>query len=169
MKKLIITIALSLLPTFCVAATLDQVLAGHNNHNQEVEIAFEDLPKLHPTLARCLAVTIEVNGKFFILIDKSNKNAPKEALYALVAHEATHAEDSEDSINEEVVAFTQNCKYWEIYVVGNPKLLKDKSRLVKNLNYALALYLKGNRTDKYLRPFVEDLYRGYPQTSPGFE
>lgn len=168
MKKLLTLIIILLIQVPVFGATLDDVLNFHNSKGEPVRIMFEDLGKLNKALKGCFGVSVLVKGTHYILLDKSIKNEPTEAIMAVVAHEAIHTEDMADSIEEEIAAFTQETIYWQECTKKNPELLFKQSPLLDNLNYLLFLYLKGGSTDQYIRPFVKELYKGYPATSPGY-
>lgn len=108
--------------------------------------------------------------KLYIYINKKHQDAPKEALAALLAHEAIH-QDELNSLNEETYAWTLEAAVWTQLSEDNPGILKISHPLVERENVIKKLFEKGEYTNTYIRKFVisNKGYQNLPERSPGFE
>ena len=99
-----------------------------------------------------------------------HKDAPKEALAAVLAHEAIH-QDELNSLNEETYAWTLEAVVWAQMLENNPEVANVSHPLVDRENLINKLFVKGNYTDEYIRKsVVSNLgYQNLPSRSPGFE
>ena len=110
------------------------------------------------------------SNKLYIYINKKHQDAPKEALAALLAHEAIH-QDELNSLNEETYAWTLEAAVWTQLSEEKPELQKISHPLVERERVIKKLFEKGNYTSAYIRKFVisNKGYQNLPERSPGFE
>ena len=109
-------------------------------------------------------------NKLNIYINEKHKDAPPEALAALLSHEAIH-QDEENSLNEETYAWTLEAAVWTQLTEDNPSLEKISHPLVERENVLKKLFLRGNQTSEYIHKFVvtNKGYQNLPERSKGFE
>lgn len=145
-------------------------ILGNNQSRKVIRLEFKNLAKLSPQYKNCDALGWKRNHQLYIYINPKHTNAPKEALCALIAGRTLH-DDEENSINEEVESMMIEAMTWDYFVGQNPLLENQKSDLVKRENAIRKCFIKGNKTDKYIRKIVKtnSVYQGLPETSPGFE
>ncbi len=109
-------------------ATID-VLVRKN-----IKVQFTDLGMMSPSYIRYNALAAKDNrGNIYIFIDNKHKDAPAEAIAALLTHEAVH-QDDQSSINEETVAWTNEARFWTKVTAQNENLKTIPSALVTRLN-----------------------------------
>lgn len=147
-----------------------KAILGNNLTKKPIKIEFKDLSAINPVYANFDALGWKKRGKLYIYINEKHKDAPKEALAALLAHEALH-QDELNSLNEEIYAWTMEAAVWTQLSDENPKLMEISHPLVTRENVIKKLFLKGNYTNKYIRKFVitNKGYQNLPERSPGFE
>jgi hypothetical protein len=170
MKKTLISILTSILLLSPVnAATLQEVLEGHNHKGQSVIVMFDDCKNYGCPDA--MGITFVHNNQIYVILDKSLKTND-DVILAILSHEALHTDSMipriKDSINEETEAFIVHSKYWLEVIKKHPEYLDSKDDNIQFLNYCAYLYLKGKMTDKYLRPFVAKIYKELPKSSTLF-
>jgi hypothetical protein len=148
------------------AATLQEVLEGHNHQGQSVIVMFDDLKNYGCPDA--LGITFVHDNQIYVILDKALKTN-EDLVFCILAHEALHTDSMipriKDSINEETQAFTVNAIYWLDVLKKHPEYLDSKDSNIQFMNYIAYLYLKGNKTDKLLRPFVKKAYKRLPNSS----
>lgn len=111
--------ALSVLAKSPSRSAID-VLLAHNG-----KVVFKDMALLGPQVATFDALSwISHSGQWVIFINERHKDAPPEALAALIAHEAVH-DDIHNSLQEEVVGWTQEAKTWQYFTQQNPSLASN--------------------------------------------
>lgn len=147
-----------------------KAILGDNLTSKPIKIEFKDLSTINPNYAAFDALGWKQRGKLYIYINKKHKDAPKEALAALLAHEALH-QDELNSLNEETYAWTLEAAVWTQLSDENPQLSEISHPLVERENVIKKLFIKGNYTNNYIRKFVitNKGYQNLPERSPGFE
>ena len=165
MKKLLISILTSVLLLLPVnAATLQEVLEGHNHKGQSVIVMFDDCKNYG--CPNALGITFVHNEQIYIILDKSLKSND-DVILCILSHEALHTDSMiprvKDSINEETEAFIITAQYWLQALKKHPEYIESKDENIQFLNYIGYLYLKGG--DKEIRKFVQKAYKGYPKSS----
>lgn len=147
-----------------------RAIVGDNLTKKPVKIEFKNLAELNPNYANFDALGWKKKGKLYIYINSKHKDAPKEALAALLAHEALH-QDELNSLNEETYAWTMEAAVWTQLTDENPSLMNISHPLVERENVIKKLFTKGNYTNAYIRKFVitNKGYQNLPERSPGFE
>lgn len=136
--------------------------------HKPMRILFKDMRMLNKALKNYDALSwISYQGEQVIFINEKHRNAPPEALAAMIAHEAMH-EDEFNSVNEEVAGWTFEAQTWTEMKARNPELSTIQpgtSPLVDRENKIEQEHKQGN-----LGSFVRGNpgYTGLPETSPGF-
>jgi hypothetical protein len=136
--------------------------------NKPVRVIFKDMKTIHKGLKNYDALSwISNQGEQVIFVNEKHRNAPPEALAAMLAHEAMH-NDEYNSLSEEVAGWTREAQVWMEMKAKNPAL-KDIAA------GAYPLVDRENRIEQEARhhtleSFVRNNagYRGLAETSPGF-
>lgn len=147
-----------------------KAILGDNLTQKPIKIEFKDLSTINPSYSNFDALGWKKGSKLYIYINQKHMTAPKEALAALLAHEALH-QDELNSLNEETYAWTMEAAVWTQLSEDFPDVAKISCPLVERENTIKKLFIKGNYTDKYIRKSVTSNsgYAGLPSRSPGFE
>lgn len=147
-----------------------RAILGDNLTGKPIKLEFRDLAVLNPKYADFDALGWKQKGRLHIFINIKHQYAPKEALAAVLAHEAIH-QDELNSLNEEVYCWTLEAAVWTQLTDDKPELTDISSALVSRENTIKKLFVKGNYTSKYIRKSVLSNagYQGLPSRSPGFE
>lgn len=147
-----------------------RAILGDNLTGKPIEIQFRDLSQLNEAYADFDALGWKNKGKLYIFINQKHSDAPKEALAAVLSHEAIH-QDELNSINEETYCWTLEAAVWTNFTEQNPALENINHPLVTRENTIKRLFVKGGYTDKYIRKSVLSNagYQTLPSRSPGFE
>ena len=147
-----------------------RAILGDNLTGKPIKLEFRDLSTLNPQYADFDALGWKQKGRLNIFINIKHQNAPKEALAAVLAHEAIH-QDELNSLNEEVYCWTLEAAVWTQLTDDKPELMEISSVLVDRENTIKKLFVKGGYTSKYIRKSVISNagYQGLPSRSPGFE
>lgn len=145
-------------------------ILGKNLTNKPIEIQFMNLATINPMYANFDALGWKKKKNLIIYINEKHKDAPVEALCAILAHEAIHQDES-NSINEETYAWTLEAAVWTQLTDDNPHLEQISHPLVERENVIKQLFIRGNYTSKYIHKFVVSNkgYRNLPERSYGFE
>lgn len=136
--------------------------------NKPVRIVFKDMKSVHKALKNYDALSwLSHQGQQVIFINEKHRNAPPEALAAVIAHEAMH-DDPYNSLNEEVESWQVEARVWEELKVRNLKLSQipmGQNALVDRENKIEQKHHQGELTS-----FVRSMpgYQGLQETSPGF-
>ena len=143
---------------------------GENLSEKPVTIEFANLSTFNPAYGNYDALGWKKKNRLYIYINLKHKDAPKEALASVLAHEAIH-QDELNSLNEETYAWTLEAVVWAQMLEINPEIAKIQHPLVDRENLINKLFVKGNYTDKYIRKSVTSNlgYQNLPTRSPGFE
>ena len=145
-------------------------ILGKNLTEKPIKVEFSNLSLINPIYANFDALGWKKKKKLTIYINQKHKDAPPEALAALLSHEAIH-QDEDNSINEETYAWTLEAAVWTQLAEDDPNLEKISHPLVDRENAIKTLFLRGNRTSEYIRKFVitNRGYQNLPERSVGFE
>ncbi|MGD9581061.1 MAG: hypothetical protein AB7V50_06790 [Vampirovibrionia bacterium] len=150
-----------------------RAISGNNNSGKPIEVLFKDLSTISPQFANHDALGWRKdNGDLLIFVNNAHKNAPVEALGALLSHESIH-QDQKNSIKEETYGWTFEAEVW--------MQLKDKYSYLKEIapgeyplvdreNMMEMLFRKAGFTSKFIEEKVRAnySYKSLPETSPGF-
>ncbi len=147
-----------------------KAILGKNLTNRPIKIEFLNLSTINPLYANFDALGWKKKKNLYIYINEKHKDAPPEALSAILAHEAIH-QDEENSLNEETYAWTLEAAVWTHLNEENPELENISHPLVERENVIKKLFIKGNYTSKYIHHFVitNQGYQNLPERSSGFE
>lgn len=147
-----------------------KAILGDNLTLRPIKIEFKDLGTIHPQYINFDALGWKKAGKLYIYINRKHMHAPKEALAALLAHEALH-QDEFNSLNEETYAWTLEAAVWTQLSEDFPGAATISHPLVVRENTLKKLFIRGGYTDKYIRKTVTSNsgYANLPSRSPGFE
>lgn len=147
-----------------------EAILGKNLTNKPMKIEFLNLSTINPQYTNFDALGWKKKKELYIYINEKHKDAPIEALSAILAHEAIHQDES-NSINEETYAWTMEAAVWTQLTEDNPKLEEISHPLVERENVIKQLFVRGNYTSKYIHKFVisNKGYQNLPERSVGFE
>jgi hypothetical protein len=140
----------------------------HRIVSRPARVIFKDMKSIDKSLKNYDALSwISSSGQQVIFVNEKHRNAPPEALAAMIAHEAMH-DDILNSVSEEVSGWTQEARVWMEMKSRNPALAHIPSGaypLVDRLNKIEQEYQQGT-----LSVFVRSRpgYKNLPETSPGF-
>lgn len=145
-------------------------LMGNNLTEKPFKIEFKNIADINPEYASFDALGWKKKGILYIYINEKHRNAPPEAIAALLAHEAIH-QDEFASLNEETYAWTLEAATWMKLAEKNQSVLKNSSSLVTRENMLKKLFEKGDYTNKYIKKavYTNPGYKKLPTRSPGFE
>ena len=147
-----------------------EAILGKNPTNKPVKVEFMNLASINPMYMNFDALGWKQKKRLYIYINEKHKDAPIEALSAILAHEAIH-QDEYNSLNEETYAWTLEAAVWTQLSDDNPELEKISHPLVERENTIKQLFVRGDYTSKYINMFVINNkgYRNLPESSYGFE
>ena len=145
-------------------------ILGKNLTGKPIKIEFTDLSTINPIYTNFDALGWKNKKRLTIHINQNHKDAPVEALAALLSHEAIH-QDEQNSLNEETYAWTLEAAVWTQLTEDNPELEQISHPLVERENVIKKLFIRGNYTSKYIHNFVigNKGYKNLPERSNGFE
>ncbi|MBR1976829.1 hypothetical protein IKA15_00955 [bacterium] len=145
-------------------------ILGNNLSEKPIIVEFANLANFDIKYANFDALGWKQKDRLYIYINVKHQDAPKEALAALLAHEAIH-QDELNSLNEETYAWTLEAVVWQQLLDENPAISKIEHPLVERENIINKLFVKGNYTNEYIRKSVISNigYQSLPSRSPGFE
>lgn len=150
-----------------------RVISGKNSTNKPVKILFKNLSTISPQFASMDALGWQdENNNLIIFINNAHKDAPAEAIAALLSHESIH-QDKQNSFAEETYGWTYEAEVW-IQLKNKYPVLKNISPgeypLVDRENLMEMLFRKGNFSSKLIEEKVRSnfSYKSLPETSPGF-
>ena len=147
-----------------------RAILGENLTGRPVKVEFRDLSLLNEAYKDFDALGWKQKNQLYIFINQKHYDAPKEALAAVLSHEAIH-QDELNSINEETYCWTLEAAVWTHFTEKEPNLENINHPLVVRENTIKRLFIKGDYTDKYVRKSVMSNagYQTLPSRSPGFE
>ncbi|MEB3245634.1 MAG: hypothetical protein VKJ06_06595 [Vampirovibrionales bacterium] len=127
-------------------------------------VVFKRMAELSPSVKDFDALSyIGANGQHMVFINEIHRNAPPEALAALLAHEALH-QDAQNSIQEEITAWTLEARVWQQLQARTPTPA-SQSALVYRMNQLANALEAGQIADLVQRNAG---YSGLPAHSAGF-
>ncbi len=162
--------AMELMQTVNIAKYSYNALMGNNLTEKPFKIEFKNIAEIREEYASFDALGWTKKDRLYIYINEKHRNAPPEAIAALLAHEAIH-QDKFASLNEETYAWTLEAAVWLKLSEKNPNAEKSASPLVSRENMLKKLFIKGDYTDKYIKKavYTNPGYKNLPTRSPGFE
>ncbi len=162
--------AMELMKNLNIAKYSYNALMGNNLTDKPFKIEFKNISEINPEYASFDALGWEKKGTLYIYINEKHRNAPPEAIAALLSHEAIH-QDKFASLNEETYAWTLEAAVWMKLSEKNPSVENSASSLVVRENMLKKLFVKGDYTDKYIKKavYTNPGYKKLPTRSPGFE
>ncbi len=147
-----------------------EMIIGDNYTEKPIKIGFENLGEIRKKYSNFDAINRKKRGTLHIYVDKRHKNAPPEAIAALVSGMPVHINDKKDSVNEETYAWSVEAVVWGYLSRKNPDVLKQRSRLVNREEILRQQYEKSPRNAQYIVETVRKK-RGdirYKWESPGY-
>lgn len=169
-KEGIIMQAMELMNTVNIGKYSYNALMGNNLTEKPFKIEFKNIAEIREEYAAFDALGWKKKNRLYIYINEKHRNAPAEALAALLAHEAIH-QDEFASLNEETYAWTLEAAVWLKLSEKNSNAEKSASSLVSRENMLKKLFIKGDYTNKYIKKavYTNPGYKNLPTRSPGFE
>lgn len=145
-------------------------ILGNNLSDRPVKIEFMNLGTINQAYVNFDAVGWKKKKDLYIYINQKHKDAPEQALAALLSHEALHQDDF-NSLNEETYAWTLEAAVWTQLSDKYPNECASMHPLSVRENTLKKLFVKGNYSSKYIRKtvFSNPGYANLPSRSPGFE
>lgn len=137
--------------------------------HKPIRVVFKDMNTLNKSLKNYDALSwLSNNGEQVIFVNEKHRNAPPEALAALISHEAMH-DDAFNSLTEESQSWHFESKVWQELKAKNPTLSNIPAGIYPLVD-------RENRLEKEARQGTLDQfvrtspgYKGLPEVSPGFE
>ena len=162
--------AMELMQSVNISKYSYNALMGNNLTENPFKIEFKNISEINPEYASFDALGWKKKGRLYIYINEKHRNAPSEAIAALLAHEAIH-QDEFASLNEETYAWTLEAATWMKLIEKNPNAARSASSLVSRENMLKKLFEKGDYTNKYIKKavYTNPGYKKLPTRSPGFE
>lgn len=169
-KDGVIMQAMELMNTENISKFSYKTLMGNNLTEKPFKIEFKNLFEINPEYASFDAFGWEKKNTLYIYINEKHRNAPPEAIAALLTHEAVH-QDRFASLNEETYAWTLEAATWMKLSEKNPSVIDNPSSLVTRENMLKKLFEKGDYSNKYIKKavYTNPGYKKLPTRSPGFE
>ena len=169
-KEGIIMQAMELMNTVNIGKYSYNALMGNNLTEKPFKIEFKNIAEIREEYAAFDALGWKKKNRLYIYINEKHKNAPAEAIAALLAHEAIH-QDEFASLNEETYAWTLEAAIWMKLAEKNSNAEKSASSLVARENMLKKLFIKGDYTNRYIKKavYTNPGYKNLPTRSPGFE
>ncbi|MBQ4078381.1 hypothetical protein IJD15_04290 [bacterium] len=162
--------AMELMEKLNIAKYSYNALMGNNLTEKPFKIEFKNIAEIRQEYASFDALGWKKKNRLYIYINEKHRNAPPEALAALLSHEAIH-QDEFASLNEETYAWTLEAAVWMKLAEKNPSVEKSASSLVSRENMLKKLFIKGDYSSKYIKKavYTNPGYKNLPTRSPGFE
>lgn len=133
-----------------------------------MRVIFKDMSTIHKALRNYDALSwMSAQGEQVIFVNEKHRDAPPEALAALIAHEAMH-DDAFNSVSEEIQSWRHEAIVWMEMKARHPELSDIQPGLyplVDRENKLESEYRK-NSLDAFVRNSPS--YQGLPESSPGF-
>ncbi len=162
--------AMELMNSLSISKYSYNALMGNNLTERPFRIEFKNIAEIREEYASFDALGWKKKGRLYIYINEKHRNAPAEAIAALLSHEAIH-QDEFASLNEETYAWTLEAAVWLQLSEKNPSVINNPSSLVIRENMLKKLFIKGEYTNKYIKKavYTNSGYKNLPTRSPGFE
>ena len=162
--------AMEMMEKLNIAKYSYNALMGNNLTEKPFKIEFKNISEIRQEYASFDALGWKKKNRLYIYINEKHRNAPPEAIAALLSHEAIH-QDEFASLNEETYAWTLEAAVWMKLAEKNPSVEKSASSLVSRENMLKKLFVKGDYSSKYIKKavYTNPGYKNLPTRSPGFE
>lgn len=147
-----------------------EIILGDNYTGKPIKVRFENLSEIRKKYSSFDAINRKKLGRLYIYVDKRHKNAPPEAIAALISGMTAHINDRRDSVNEETYAWSVEAVVWGYLSRKNPDVLKQRSRLVAREEILKQQYEKAPVSARYIAETVRKKRRDirYKWESPGY-
>ncbi len=157
-----------LIQALAILAETDNKSVVEDLFARDTKILFKDMREFGKAYMNHDALSVIVNdGRHVIYINSKHASAPPPALAALIRHEAMH-NDTENSVHEEVVAWSEEARTWQDMLERYPHLksIPLKSNALVDRLTAVSVLVQQNKLTWQIRNNVA--YKGLPEHSPGF-
>lgn len=147
-----------------------KIILGQNPTKKVIKVKFMNLSELNNNYASYDALGWLRGNQLYIYVNTRHKNAPPEALCALIAGRAIN-QDRYDSKNEEVYIGTLEATTWDYFLQKNPALANSNESLITIRENSLnKLFYKSNNDISSLEKAIRGNYSyiQLPNESPGF-
>ena len=146
-----------------------EILMGNNPTKKPIIIQFKNLSEFNDVYKDFDALGWKAKDRLYIFVNNNHKDAPYEALVALIAGR-TYNLDEKDSINEEIYCWASEAYAWEYFIRKNPKLKEDKNSLVERENEINKMLTKGKYAEEYVKKAIllNKGYTSYAHISEGY-
>lgn len=147
------------------------IILGQNPTKNVIKVSFRNLSELDYKFTNYDAIGWLKFNRLYIYVNEKHKNAPPEALCALIASRVFN-QDAYDSKNEEVYIWTLEAVVWDYFLQKNPSLADSKALLVtKRENPINKLFNKSTKDITTLEKAVRanKSYIYIENESPGFK
>ena len=148
-KEGIVMQAMEMMNTVNIGMYSYNALMGNNLTEKPFKIEFKNLSEIREEYASFDALGWKKKNRLYIYINEKHRNAPAEAIAALLAHEAIH-QDEFASLNEETYAWTLEAAVWMKLSERNSNAEKSFSSLVQREQMLEKLFVKGDYTNRYI-------------------
>ncbi len=128
------------------------ILEGRNATGSPIRVMFRDMAIYGAS--NCEALTTKTqSGKLVIYINMEHKNAPKEAIACLIAHESQH-HTMTNTKAEEARAWFKEVSTWNSFVRRDRSVALSSHPLVKRENYIAKLNARDNGAGGEIRKII---------------
>ena len=131
-KEPVVMVALDMLKSTSGDYSRNAIL-GNNLSQRPMKVEFKNLSEINMDYATFDALGWKKGKNLFIYINAKHKDAPPQAIAALLSHEALH-QDETNSIAEEIYAWTMEAVVWSEILRSYPNCADDIHPLVKREN-----------------------------------
>lgn len=146
--------AVRLLETFPADGSYKRIM-GNNPTKKPILVQFKNIRYVNPKYKDFDALGWKTGNRLYIFVNTKHKDAPVEALSALISNIAVHT-DEDDSINEQIFAWSLEAVVWNYLTAQKPELKNSESALVKRENLIESLYLKSPEDALYIARAVRE-------------
>lgn len=146
------------------------IILGQNPTNKVIKVSFRNLSELNYQYANYDALGWLRGNQLYIYVNEKHKNAPPEALCALIAGRAV-GQDKYNSKNEEVYKWTLEAVVWDYFLQKNPTLIDSNCLLtIDRENLINKLFKKSDKDISCFEKTVRasNAYSNLKNESPGF-
>lgn len=148
---------------------LYEIISGKNPTQKPIQILFKDLSVFGDQYVNYECLGYKKSNTLYIYINERHKDAPIEALAALIAGRVIHVDDY-DSYNEEIYAWCNEGLLWMYLTSKNKKYQTVNHPLVVRENIIKKFLIDANYSHKYIEKQIisNKSYLGYEKTSPEY-
>ena|GEM_PF-3493188 len=149
------------------------IIMGDNLSKRPIRILFINISDVSPECSNDEALVCkDHSGNLYILISNEHRNAPVEALNAILSHEVIH-QDAVSSKAEELQGWLNETQEWIALKKLNPELNyipENKYPLVDRLNAIEKMYTSAGDSTKYIYQeiYYNPAYSDLALYSPGY-